>query len=315
MRPWIVLTLLLLPAPTRAQECALVGVASVPRVRIEPTGGSAFEIDLVDHPLEARAEGDRVRVHSRSTFDFTGTAAAVPVALRRATTVGPLLLRPGTPLLEPALVGAGVRVRAELSPNVSVRLDLRCDGVRAGATAEPPDEAPDAIERGDLLAEGAHLRVHDSPAGPTSLVLARIGEGGLLLAELERRGDWVRVRRDFATGATLDGWVRARDVRRVPSEEVHDYLMGTLIGVGGCGRGGSDGYDGPATVRAGALVHHQRASWARARRDVEVQVHWPAGGEWVRLETIEGVRAHGSCPNLLDVAWVRRSDVRLPTDR
>ncbi|MBX3272211.1 MAG: hypothetical protein KF729_18245 [Sandaracinaceae bacterium] len=303
-------------APARAQ-CTLAGTASIVGVEIDVPGGARLVVDLEDHEVavDAGPRGPLV-VRSRGALAFSGRAArdAVPVALARAVALGPLALRPGTALERPRFTGAHVRADARLTEGVYAAVGLPCRALRLGPAVEPTALAPDAPTRGALVTVGPRLRVHGTPGGP-SFVSIRIEQEPLRLVERARRGGWVRVRRDFFDGSVLDGWVREAELAVAEEAELSEVLMGTLVdAMGGCLRGASHTYHGPATLRAGTLVRLAPGGpvWARARRDVEVRVRWPSGAEDVELEGIEGLRSQSECPNFVEGAWARRRDVTIP---
>lgn len=304
-------------APASAQ-CTLTGAATLSEARIDVPGAGPLVVDLEDQPLSLEmTEGSVATFRATGALDFSGRVAreGVPVALRRPTRVGALQLRPGTPIERAVVVADHLSVRMRLAHGLRADLDLPCDAARLGATADPPETTPEgAPTEGTLLVAVPRLRVHAAPAGPGSVTVV-VERGTLRLAELERSGPWVHVRRDFFDGTTLDGWVRASEVRRVRSAELTEELWGDQIGTsGGCGHGASHTYIGPATLRAGAEVRTAPDGpvWARARRDVEVSVMWRYGAETVALERLEGLRARTLCPTLFEQAHVRRDDVVLP---
>ncbi len=313
---WTALALLILPAPVSA-DCTLAGVGTVPEVRIEVPGGAPIEASLEQQPLTVELRDDpRASFRATGALAFAGTAdaSAVPVALRRARRVGPLVLRPGTAILRATTAGAGLSVDARLTEGIVAALTLPCDALRVGATADPPAGAPEgAPTHTTLEAAAPRLLVHRAVGSPGPVTI-RIEQGTLRLAEIARRGEWVRVRRDFFDGSTLDGWVRAAEVRATGSLELAETMFGTLVGGGICGHGGSHTYVGPATLRAGAVVRAapDGAAWARATRAIEVRVTWPWDSPWVEVNEVEGLRARGECPNLVTFAFVRREDVEMP---
>lgn len=313
---WMALALLLLPAPVSA-DCTLAGVATLAEVRIDAPGGAPIEAALEDQPLTVELrEGAPAAFRATGALAFAGTVAvpAVPVALRRARRVGPLVLRPGTAILRATPAADSLAVDVRLTEGIVAELTLPCAAVRVGATAQPPVASPaGAPTRTTLAAVGARLLVHRAVGSPGPLTI-RIEQGNLHLAEVARRGEWVRVRRDFFDGSTLDGWVRAADVRATGSLAVVETMYGTMVGEERCGHGASHTYVGPATLRAGAVVRAapDGAEWARATRAIEVRVTWPWESPWVEVNEVEGLRARGECPNLVTFAFVRREDVELP---
>jgi len=317
---WFAL-LLLVPLPAHAQ-CQLTGSLAQTQVRVQPRGGPAFSVDLVDHPAVARfSTTGRARVVSRGALRFTASAEPrrVAIALAGPTRIGPILLRPGTPVLEhetrPGAMFVTLRLVDGEVPGVTLSATLPCRSLGLGATAEPPSEPPaGVVERGTLLSARRRLSVHAFAASPGSIRLDIHGEP-LRFAELGRRDGWVHIRRDFFSGSTLDGWVREDHVRVVDDAEIRGVLMGTGAGTAGmCGHGSSHHYTGPATLRRRALVSERRegAAWATARADTPVFVDFAWGDDWVQLERLPGMRSREACTNILTHAWVRRSDVIVP---
>lgn len=316
---WLPFALLLLSASPAEAQCTLEGAADLEEVRIRPRGGAPFAIDLVGHEVAVEISSDaRARIRSRGGIAFTGTVAraGVRATVRAETRVGGLRLWPGIRLLRPTSTRSGsVRVVTILEPGLRARVDLPCGSASVGPGPEAPRDWPsDAPAQTDLVTTGARLRVHTSRASPGS-VLLRV-EREVRLAEIARESGWVHVRRYFDAGAMVDGWVRAREVRRVEPTPV--LALGQHIGSPGfCGRGGSHSYHGPATLRSSTAVHDRSdgATWASARRDVAVRVEWSYGSEWVQIVEIEGLRSRSECPNLFDRAWVRRADVVIPGEQ
>lgn len=257
-----------------------------------------------------------MRVESAGALVWSGTAEAsdVSVALARDLRLPGLTLRPGVPVSELSLPLRGSpAVDAELADGVWLRaVEVPCDGLaleESIATAE----LPDGPERGDVLPRGRSLRVHARPGGP-SVLLRLEHPAALRLARAERRGEWLRVRRELASGASLDGWVRASSVEIVDEQS----LAGSLSDIGsgsGCGRGSSHTYRGPATLLAGAEVRTavDGVVWAVASADVEVVVAIRWGAEWAQIERVSGLLMPDEpCPSILEIAFVPRSSLRLP---
>ncbi len=316
---WLLVSFVWLVASPASAHCTLTGAASLIEVSIDVPGTEPLVADLEDQPLRVRMTGEpRLRFRATGALDFSGSVArdAVPVALRRPTRVGPLTLRPGTAIERAVGSADHLTVSARLSDAVRAELELPCAAARLGATGVPPDDLPaDAPAEGGLEVEAGRLRVHRAPASPGSAVVV-VESGSLRLAELGRRDGWVHVRRDFFDGATIDGWVRAGDVRVVEPEGMSETLMGTHIGMtGGCGHGGSHIYVGPATLRRGATLRVTPGGsvWARARRDLEVEVFWRWGAPWVTVEGLEGLRSRRDCPTRFSDAHARREDVVIPS--
>ncbi|MFK7987653.1 MAG: hypothetical protein AB8I08_16670 [Sandaracinaceae bacterium] len=138
----------------------------------------------------------------------------------------------------------------------------------------------------------------------------------LPLSEVERRSGWVRVRRDFRRGSTLDGWVRESDVEQITEHDFdtvgESYEWG---GLGLCSSGSSHTYRGPATLLAGSEVRDASdgAVWARVEQDLpltSVRVRWGSG--WAQLVRVDGIHDHEDCTADLDRAWVPVTALRFP---
>lgn len=321
--------LALLATPTlssaEAQACVLEGTASVDPVTIAPPGAPPFDLQLEEHPLRVELGPRTARVVSTSALAFEGTAAAgaIPVALARVTRVGPLEIDPGVTVERTRLPADGG------SPTLDLRLDrevtargvpVGCEALRLGRSADPREPPRDSPSHLDLGVRVLRLRVTSAPGSGVAVTLALESTSSLSLTEVERRGAFVRVRRDFQDGARLDGWVRSSHVRTVPREEV--AMFGTGFGFGGlglCGVGaGSHRYRGPATLRAGAEVRVSAGgpTWATVRRDLPVrQIDWLDGAAWAQVTRFEGVRGHGPCADVLETAWVPAAAVILPDRR
>ncbi|MCB9596093.1 MAG: hypothetical protein H6719_25450 [Sandaracinaceae bacterium] len=314
---WSLVALGCLAAAPASAQCAVAGRLSAVEVRVDVADGAPLEVDLEEQAATVSlTDGPRVSFESAGDLEFRGSfeRGQLRTRLARSTRVGPLRLRPGTEIRDATAAGMAVAVEVELMEGVTTTVELPCRAVELGATAEPPTVVPNGTRRGDLLTTGRTLRVHVAPGGADSIVLVLPAEP-VRFAEAERRHGWVRVRRDFFDGSTLDGWVRERGVRSVPSEELTETLWGTEIGMsGGCGRGATHTYRGPATLRAGAVVRTEPdgPSWARARRDMEVQVFWRWGATWVALEGVEGLRSRSECPSYFEQAHVQLDDVVIP---
>lgn len=313
----VALLLCALPSLAQAQgrACTLRGAGELPHVRVRPRGATPFELSVTDRPVAVTAtRSERARVRATSGLIFEGEMASgdVPIALGREVRVahGVLTLRPGTAISVVSLRRRAVAV--ELDDDVRVAsVTVPCDALRVGPAAAASELPPDAPEAGALLSRGEALHVHARPGGPALTVEA----AGLRLAEVARRGGWVRVRRDFFDGSTLQGWVREAELERVPEEPFaeigHGYGMG---GLGLCGTGGAHAYRGPATLVAGAQVREARegVAWARAAEDVEVRVYFLFGAEWAQLTRVEGLRDYEGCTQELDRAWVPVASLRFP---
>ncbi|HEY8431281.1 MAG TPA: hypothetical protein VIL20_23035 [Sandaracinaceae bacterium] len=309
---------LALPACAGAQ-CVLTGAANISRVRIEPRGAPAFDVELVDHAASvAPLDGSRVRVESAGPLSWSGTAepSHVSVHLARELRLPGITLRPSVPVSRLRLPQHGDPVvDAQLAEGVWLReAEVPCDQLGLEWTSTLPT-LPEGPTRGDVRPRAQELRVHAEPDGP-AVLLELERPTSLLLARTERRGPWLRVRRELASGASIDGWVHASSVQIVQEQSLGDAgLAGGVVGFG-CGSGTPPNvYRGPATLLAGAEVRTapDGVAWAVARADVEVHVAMAHGAAWAKIERVRGMRSPNRlCGASLEFAYVPRSALRLP---
>lgn len=306
-------------APTRASaRCVLGGEAIIERVRIAlAEGEKPLELGVREHAVSVSPiGGGRVRVKSRSELVWSGIAAedAVSVFLARKVPLaqGAVRVRPPTQLdgLELPIRG-DPRVDIKLAPGVWIPdTKLRCEALTLDRDvwSNGTSGRLSRSRAGYVASRGDSLRVYADPGGP-SLRIALKGGKPLALARVERAEGWYRVRRRFADGSAIDGWVRSQEVepaeRPPPREEA-------MTMPGGCWRGSSHTYRGAATLAVGAELRTEAEglTWAvtKAEMDVRVAVKW--GAEWARIETIPGLVGPGQCPNLLERAWVPTGELR-----
>lgn len=312
--------------PMRASaQCVLTGHATIERVRIALRGAEAFDLGLDGYEVTIVPLGDgRVRVESATSLVWSGTARDRDVGVYLAR---PLRLAGGAvSLLQVPMSGLTMdrqgdpSVDVELAEGVWIRgARVPCDAIALTHVELSRMRAPGSssrAERGDVLTLERSLDVHERPGGP-SVRIELSSEASLRFARMESRGEWIRVHRELASGAEIDGWVRASQVGIV-AEEPFTYGEGALglNGRGLCGRGASHTYVGPATLLAGTEIRTAEggAVWAIASADVEVRVMVGWGAEWGLIDSIDGLLSRdGECENLFDNAWVPSSALRLPS--
>ncbi len=313
--------LLSLFASPAAAQCVLSGEAVISRVRIEPRGAPPFDLGLDGYEATVvPLGGGRVRVESATALIWAGTArdGDVRIFLARALPLagGALRLWPATGVSALRLAARGDPVvDVELAHGVKVRgASVPCDALTLGETdgGTVPDLGP---EQGEILPRARSLEVHARPGGP-SVRIEAASPSALRLARVESRRGWMRVRRVFPSGASIDGWVRAEAVRVVAPEPLPVEERGSLFG-SGCSRGASHTYSGPAVLLAGTALRTSEdgAPWAVASADVEVHVQVSWGAEWGQVDEIRGLRQRDlpECENLLEIAWVPSRALRLPS--
>jgi len=150
----------------------------------------------------------------------------------------------------------------------------------------------------------------DDAAGVT-LTTATQSEGFFDLEGVERRGDWMRVRRAMA-GSELVGWIRRADL-----EEFNGPLgRGSMCTGNHWGRSGGRGwggkppvvrYRGPARIRVGASIEYgDKMIWAKVARSEGFEVLIYEGDPYAELTNIPGVGVYSWW------AMVDLADVILP---
>ncbi|MGE0784348.1 MAG: hypothetical protein AB7S26_01570 [Sandaracinaceae bacterium] len=305
--------------PAAAQPslaCTLEGTGRFDAIRLPL--GDAPPLELSFRRTSARVEvsgSDEARIQTTEGLLLTGTIAAsgISAALRAPVEPRPglLRLRPGVPVTLRRL--APLIVDATLTSGLTVEgLEVPCDALRAGEPERTPEWEADAPTRGALVSRGDALTLHLAPDSSVTLTLA---VRALRLAEVERRGGWIRVRRDFMSGATVTGWVRARDVTSGALEAFSEIGQGSGGGLGLCGTGRRDAYLGPATLTRGAAIRESRdgRAYATAGRDIQLrEVAIAMNDGWAQILRIDGVEDGDECRQELSRLWVRVEDIRLP---
>jgi hypothetical protein len=152
----------------------------------------------------------------------------------------------------------------------------------------------------------ARLDVFRAP-GASPLRIVPRDPSELVLDELDRHGDWVRIQHSFDDGSLLTGWVRRATLRPyVPRD-----MIGSAFPVGPlrlCGQGrGGDVFYGRAWVTNGASIYASPngVAWASAHFEEPAMVRWARGERWAALTHMPGVRIR----DCRDHAWVRVEDL------
>lgn len=268
-----------------------------------------------------------------------GTLAAAthvlsPIELRGETTLEdahlvvarevpgvPVALRPGAPVLRPAVRDAAffalvVVEGSRQSPGVSLYVPLGCADVALGGYDEPPPEESDLLPTHDITT-AQDLPLAAEPGGATVVTLA-LADAHLPIqvTVVEERDGWSHVVRRFYW-ANVDGWVPSDRVRATPDPAWHLPSLGGWGSGSGCGRSEHPYvYRGPATVRAGTVVRdeHTGVAWGRFVADTEVEIgiraNDPGGdAEVIHAEGLETVE----CSSLeYDHAIVPHASIVLP---
>lgn len=321
----VIALLLALPAPSAAQ-CEVRGVASIERLRVRIPGERLRTVAVTDLPVAVRpGRGGAYRdVRVLAPIAFTARSDAdIPWTVPRPGAVadGMLWLTPTVDIedVREELDGETLVLRAQVDNGVWIsRVHVPCAAVAvghgeggAGAPAWLPPRGPRWQPRRDELyltsepSDGASVRL-DAPSG-----LA------VPFVELERRDGWVRVAAPFASGAVLRGWALAHQLRAAPAEpgDPEEFRRSYDVHAPLCSRGPPERneYLGPAHIATGALLHVDPSgpAWASVSEPAVFTVSWRPGSSWVRIVHVPGVRGDGSCPEVLESAWVPRRTVSL----
>lgn len=320
----------LLAAPSLARaDCEVRGVASIDRIRLRLPGHALRTLSVTDLPVAVRpGHGSRyVDLRVLAPLDFGArTDAIMPwaIPLASAQAGGTLWLTPRVHVetVREQLSDDGLVIRARLDEGVWVeRVHVPCDAVALGhgeGSSEPPDWSAQrgpswALARPEVWVsaaphEGASFRLEAPDGLPAPL------------AEVGRRGDWVRVSSAFSTGAALRGWIRQADLRRlaaplpppVPFERARSRPARPL-----CRRRPPprrDEYVGPAHIATGAIITTRadgETAWATVSEPAVFTISWRTGSSWARVVHVPGLHGDGDCPEVLHEAYVPRQAVSL----
>lgn len=307
--------LLLAPAGVRAQSsCTVDGrpyrlPISVPAISdaIVVTGHSA---EVVLDAARASATG---RVLSPIAFEGT----VDPLELR-------MYSRPGRSLADATLwLGPGGNVHlladgsvvALIGAGVTATLpSLPCDEL---TLTPPPDRGvdtsrlPPVTHRIDAMSV---LALYASPDARRPSATIRTTQS-CEITVADTSGDRVLVSTELGM-SRIQGWVDVSLVTAIAPHEAVLYMMGTMIG-GACGRTDhSYAYEGPAHVRAGAMVRGPTgAAWGRVTRTLAVARIGVRSSDRAQVELIRIAGLESSrCGEELqyDLAVVSADDVQRP---
>lgn len=322
MRHLTLLAMLLVTSRAQAQTCEVLGTIPVAHVRVTPTGGTPFELDLEGLPLAVAPgpPGAHVQVRTTGPLSFQGTVptSAVALAFARPTRLAGGVLR----------VGPATRVASFVGDGPAVRVDLELqDGVTAGIVQAPcgslrlaprPPARTPGRSRGTLILAGAELALSATAGGPTELAVRFADPDSVLLQRLGARNSFVHVHARLAS-AELDGWVASAAVQAAPPAgpftNVALGVTNALVGLHRqiCSEGHEGEYVGPATLRAGAEITDPDGHvWARAVGPLTLRVVHVPGTPRARIQEIAGVFDHEGCEGFLDRAFVASSTLVLP---
>jgi hypothetical protein len=300
------------PVPV-SPRCSLVGTAPVELTvagfpGVLEVGRPATYTFRPDEPLA------EVRAETPLALAGTAPAESVPLRLRTSLRVHGLGIEGGVRASEPEVVGVGVETTLDLDGLLSVRLAVACNALALG---------PSTVLATVTSHAGSPTHAID---GPLPLALAATAGGapfatllssdGAQFRVVGSAGGYARIVRELDHG-TLDAWVdAARLVQLAPGT---GWTMWGSSSCGGCGgvfgRGRRSGivYEGPATLRRGALVHGEDdLAWARATVDVRVYVAIVAVPDApVDVWQIDGITSGGRA-ELPSGITVSRRDLVLP---
>lgn len=314
MRAFVVLAFLGVASHASA-ECRLTAEIQEVPIEVEVPGRDPIAVrfrgeqEIVLLP-SSRDEGIRFRTHGpvELVARFPRDHAVIVAVHTPTLRAGPILLHDGALLRVDAVGDTGlfgfVRIAAGLTARVG---PLSCVGLHVLTSAELTDSggfpSDDALTHVDARLDGPRVRLEWS--GVAVMVHTR---EPLEVARLERRGDQLRVRRDYPSAISIDGWASQADVtateRRALEPEAHSPEL-TL-------RGGSSwacgGRQRAVRVRDGVIAvirdGPQGAPWATIREGTRLQAE-PRLDGYVLYEVPSAKR---DC-NLPERAWLSAADV------
>ncbi len=313
----LVLLVMVGSASTASAECRLSADLYEVPANVEVPGRDPIDVQFrseqrIELLPSSRGEGLRFRtigpVELMARFPPSySVIAAVHVPVLQA---GPIRMHDGALLRVESVTDVGLFAFVRIASDVTARIGpVSCSGLHILSSAdlsdsagEPPD---DLLTHIDGRLDGPLVRV--SRDGVTVIIDAREPLG---VARLERRGSRIRVRRDYPSGITLDGWVGATEVTVIERRALQ--LMpyaGELSFLSGSSR--SCGTLDTLQVREGVLAvirdGPHGTPWATVREGVRLAA--TAFLDGYALYELPGTKR--DC-DLAERAWISGADVEEP---
>lgn len=278
----------------------------VAKVTVPTSANGPFSLQLMS-PLTSvattRAEPTYVL---RRPLDLLSGA----VRLTRATRLERVVMGGDGVIRADVVVADGVRIRS---------FPLPCDALALGElTAPAPPTPPTEGE----VPRGRTLSVRPFPGATEAVTIEFRIPREVRVGRTAERDAEARIVMSFPTGATVEGWVDARQLRRATGparartlaardERFRERLDCVDDSVGYFRGMGRVAAETPISTAPG------QPPYAQVAISAELVVRTLPQADWVAIESIPGLALESMCPNTLDRAYVPRTRVQFgrPSER
>lgn len=271
----------------------------VAKVTVPASANGPFSVQLMS-PLTAAAttRNEPTYVLRRPLELLSGA-----VRLTRATRLERVVMGADGVIRADVVVADGVRIRS---------FPLPCDALALGELTAPAPPTPP--EEGEVP-RGRSLSVRPFPGATEAVAIEFRIPREVRVGRTAERGNEARIVMSFPTGATVEGWVDARALRRATGaarartiaardERFRERLDCVTDPVGF--------FRGPGRVAAETPVSTApgQPPYAQISLNVDLVVRTLPDADWVAIESIPGLALESMCPNTLDRAFVPRARVQ-----
>jgi hypothetical protein len=271
----------------------------VAKVTVPASANGPFAVQLMS-PLTAAAttRNEPTYVLRRPLEVLSGA-----VKLTRATRLERVVMSDDGVIRADVVVADGVRIRS---------FPLPCDALALGELTAPAPPTPP--EEGEVP-RGRSLSVRPFPGATDAVTIEFRIPREVRVGRTAERGNEARIVMSFPTGATIEGWVDTRALRRATGaarartlaardERFRERLDCVTDAVGF--------FRGPGRVAAETPVSTApgQPPFAQVSINVDLVVRTLPDAEWVAIESIPGLALESMCPNTLDRAYVPRARVQ-----
>lgn len=307
-------------APAHAQDCAVESAsADVDSILVSPRDAPPFFVEVRDAVVEARptAVPERVEVRVRGGVAFEGRVRELPLRPTRPLSLagGVLALSPEARLTHARCVRGVLRVRAQPYLGVTIEsVRVPADALTIDDPVRLPLPSPSWEAPAIFLPRARRLHVRAAPHRGAAIVVAVELAHLLPLERLARARGASRVRVRWSDGSAIEGWVDDEAIAPIEGGASATPMFPDGHGcgtTGGCG--GEALYCGRARLAAETVITAapSRGAWARAERELDVEVRWVRSEEWAAITRLPGVGDEHGC-GLTRHAFVPASALTLP---